>query len=174
MLLLVCRSITNACLSNCSNNQTNKKAKVLHWKQYYNTRVYLISFSRLPVSEAAKHFTVDLDSRNVHSFLSACPPPYAESPDYRKSTRSYHKYVCAFYSKHPLSKRSFLFLSWNSPSFKAHLILSHVSELFTVSLSCCVALLFKKTFAWILSEGNNPFWIRFSFHGWQSHSLLFA
>lgn len=130
MLLLVYRIITKACLSNCWNHyQINKKAKPLNWKHYYNTREYLISFSRLPVSEAAKHSSMDLDNRNVHSFL--CPPPHAESRAHIKSTLSYHKYVRASHSKHSLSKRSFLFLSWNSPSLKAHLILWQMSVLFT-------------------------------------------
>lgn len=72
MLLLVYRSITKACFSNCSNHyQINKKANPLSWKHYYNTREYLISFSRLPVSEAAKYSSMGLDKRNVHSFL--CP-----------------------------------------------------------------------------------------------------
>lgn len=100
----------------------------------------------------------------LSSVLSACLPLRAKSPDHRKSTLSYQKYVCATYSKYSLCKKSFLFLSWNSP-FKAHLTLSQVPVLFTVSLSCCVAPAFTKTFAPVLPEGNNPF--RRSSYGWQ-------
>lgn len=100
----------------------------------------------------------------ILSSVHTCLPLCAKSPDHRKSTLSYKKYVCATYSKYSLCKRSFLFLSRNSP-FKAHLILSQVSVLFTVSLSCCAAPAFTKTFAPILPEGNNLFWR--SSYGWQ-------
>lgn len=70
MLLLVYRSITKACVSNCWNHyQINKKANLLNCKHYYNTKEYLISLSRLPVSEAVISSGMDLDNRNVHSFL---------------------------------------------------------------------------------------------------------
>lgn len=107
MLLYISRSFMKACLSNCSNHyHMTKRANTVNWKQYHNTREYLISFFRLPVSKAAKYSSTDLDDIDVHSFL--CSPLHAERLGQRKSTLPSCKCIyAAFVQKVPLLKLKF-------------------------------------------------------------------